>query len=112
MPIIRYTTPTIQFKFSTVSVTDITVAYLVIKQGGRAVIERDLTTATIVHTTNGQNVVTENYLQWKLTQEETKKLSKNLDATIYCDWKLSDGTRGLSHVKQDTVDDCGKEEVL
>jgi len=106
MPIIRYTTPTIRFEFSEIDVTDIAVAWLVIKQGGQTVIERSLDTAEVIHTQNSDS------LSWTLTQVETKNLSKALGVQIYCDWKLQDGTRGRSHVKAESVEETGKQEVI
>lgn len=105
MAIIRYTTPTIKFTFSAVSVTDITVAYLVIKQNGSTVIERGINTAVITDTAD------ESSLAWTLTQAESGSLAKST-TMIYCDWKLSDGTRGRSNVKTETVEDCGKQSVI
>ena len=105
MAIIRYTTPTIKFTFSEIDITDITVAFLVIKQNDKTAIERDISSAVVT------NTQAESSLAWTLTQEETKKLSK-ANVSIYCDWKLRDGTRGRSHVKTDSVEDTGKQEVI
>ena len=105
MAIIRYTTPTLKFTFSEVEVADIAAAFLIVKQGGKTIIERDIETAVVT------NTQTEKSLAWKLTQDETKKLSKT-QATIYCDWKLNDGTRGRSHVKTEQIEDTGKQEVI
>ena len=106
MPIIRYTTPTIRFTFSQIDITDIAVAYLVIKQAGNVIIERDLSSATVI------NTQTEQALAWTLTQQETLLLNKNINAAIYCDWKLASGTRGRSHVKSEAVEETGKSEVI
>ena len=104
--LIRYTTPTVQFTFSDIDVTEITESYLIIKQGGKVIIERDLTTADVVHTAQA------NYLAWTLTQAETASLTKSFTAQIYCDWKLQDGTRGRSATKSATVQESGKLEVI
>lgn len=101
MAIIRYTTPTLKFTFSAIDVSDITVAYLVIKQNERTIIERGLDSA----------VVDESSLSWTLSQEETGSLSK-ANVNIYCDWKLRDGTRGRSKVKTEGVINSGKSEVI
>ncbi len=101
MPIIRYTTPTIKFTFSDISVNNITTAYLIVKQNGRTVIERDLSSAS----------VEEGVISWSLAQVETGKLSKT-NATIYCDWKLRDGTRGRSNVATEAIEESGKSEVI
>ena len=105
MAIIKGTTPTITFTFDEIAVTDISVAYLVIKQGGKVNIERDLETATVVTTSPS-------HISWTLTQEETLGLSKNMNADIYCDWKLLDGTRGRSNIRVESVEDTGKNEVI
>ncbi len=107
MSIIRYTTPTIRFEFSEIEVADIAVAFLIIKQGGKVVIERDISSAAITDTQDEQS------LSWKLTQQETKSLSDCLmSAVIFCDWKLTDGTRGRSKICMVNVEDTGKQEVI
>ena len=106
MAIIRFTTPTIYFTFAEVDITDINTAFLTIEQGGKTVIERDISTATITNTESEKSI------SWKLAQAETCKLSRGLKATIYCDWKLSDGTRGRSYEMVENVDDTGKQEVI
>ena len=110
MPIIRYTTPTLKFEYSDVNVTDITDAILSLKQLNSTIIERDLTTATVVHETVGSTTV--NYISWTLTQLETSKLPKGTTVQIYCDWKLEDGTRGRSKVLSEPVEDTGKQAVI
>lgn len=85
MTIIKGTTPTIQYAFETVQVTDITRAILTVKRGSDILIERDLSSAEIGTKT----------LSWKLTQEES--LSVDGDATVMLNWKLSDGTRGATN---------------
>ena len=113
MAIIRYTTPTIRFDFREIDVNDIVVAFLVVQQGGRTVIERDLTTATIVHTAVRDGTTGDNYISWTLTQEETKSLAKgSTDARVYCDWKLASGVRGRSKIGNEKVEDTGKQEVI
>ena len=110
MAIIRYTTPTLKFEYSDIDVTDITDAFLCLKQLNKTIIERDLTTATVVHETVGQT--TANYISWTLTQTETAKLPRGTAVQIYCDWKLDDGTRGRSHLLTMPVEDSGKQEVI
>lgn len=106
MAIIRFTTPTIFFTFNQIDITDITVAYLTIEQNGRVVIEKDITTATIV------NTETDKYISWKLAQTDTSKLSAGSKSKIYCDWKTTDGTRGRSYEVVEQIDDTGKQEVI
>lgn len=102
MPIIRGTTPTIKFAFNQINPANIVVAYLVIKQGDKTVIERDDQTATVASDS----------LSWTLTQAETLKLSKSFNAVIFCDWKLQDGTRGRSNVATEAIEESGKSEVI
>ena len=83
--IIRATTPTIEFAFKTVSVSNISAAILTIKQGGVVLIEKALSEATIG----------EKSLSWTLTQEECLTLN-NGKATIMLNWLTADGTRGAS----------------
>ena len=106
MALIRYTTPVIAFNFDDVNVTEITSAYLTVKQLGQVIIERDLTTAEVAHTDSI------NALAWLLTQTETGKLSKALNVQICCDWLLSNGLRGRSNILSLSVEDSGKNEVI
>ena len=99
--IIRGTTPTISFVFSTVNVSDITVADLTIKQEGNAVIEKDITSAT----------TTSSSISWLLSQEDTLTLSSKT-ATIVCDWKTSAGIRGRSKIQTVDIGEAGKNEVI
>lgn len=100
--IIRGTTPTLIFQYSDITVSDITTAYLTIKQSGNTVIERDLTTATIG----------EDSISWELTQEETLELNGARQARVVCDWVLSSGIRGRSHTLDAEVGEPGKNEVI
>ena len=83
--IIRGTTPTIQYNFNSVQVSNIAVAYLTIKQGGTIVVEKDIATAT----------TGEKSLSWTLTQEETLTIAAG-QAEAMLNWRLQDGTRGAS----------------
>lgn len=100
--IIKGTTPTIVYTFSTVRVSDISVAYLTIKQDGTTKLERDLTTAT----------VGENSLSWTLTQAETLDLAGNDTINLMLNWKLADGTRGASRKGSFNIGDNYKDEVI
>ena len=65
--IIRGTTPTITFSFSSVRPSDISAAYLTIScLGGTALVERELDSAT----------VSSSSISWTLTQEETLAFQK------------------------------------
>lgn len=84
MEIVRGTTPTIRYTFSSVSVSNITVAKLLIEQGDIK-IEKGLSDAT-----TGQG-----YLEWTLSQTDTLSLQDKKACRIRLDWKLQDGTRGI-----------------
>ena len=83
--IIRGTTPTIKFTFSTIDSSDITDAFLTINQNDTKVIEKDIDTASI---DTGE-------ISWQLTQEECLSLELG-NATFMLNWLLADGTRGAS----------------
>ena len=83
--IIRGTTPTIVYTFSSVNVRSIVVAYLTIEQAGKVLVEKDLSEATIG----------DNSLNWLLSQRETLMFSKGT-AKPMVNWLLADGTRGAS----------------
>lgn len=100
--IIRGTTPTIKFCFKDVDVTDISVAYLTIKQLKRTKIEKDISSAIKI----------DKHLLWRLTQEETLSLAPRTSATIVCDWKLNTSLRGRSHELAVDVRDPGKDDVI
>ena len=102
MGIVRGTTPIITFSFSEVNVSDIVVAVFNIKQFDKPIIEKDLSDA----------IVGTNMLSWRLTQEETFKLRRGVDADIICDWKLLSGVRGVSDIYTVSVDKGGKTEVI
>lgn len=99
--IIEGTTPTIKYTFGSVSVTDITTAYLTIKKSDSVAIERDITTAT----------VGDDYLSWILTQAETLSLGVG-KATMMLNWVTSDGVRGASEESYFTVAENHKEEEI
>lgn len=94
--IIRGTTPTIQFTFKEVDVSDVTTAYLNI-----GTIEKDLSTATVGDDT----------ISWTLSQSETLGLS-GLRTTVQLNWKTSDGTRGASEAVQVEIAENAKNEVI
>lgn len=101
MSLIRGTTPSITFTFDDIDASLISVAYLIMRQAGSKVIEKDITSATI----------DENTLTWSLTQEESLLLSLT-PVEILCDWKLSSGVRGRSEIISCMVEDSGKNEVI
>lgn len=102
MTIIQGTTPTIRYTFSTVNTADISVAFLSIKQYGRTIIEKDLSSAT----------VEEGAISWKLLQQESLRLNRKVPATVYLSYLLIDGTRGEGQTEEATIDPTGKEAVI
>lgn len=100
--IIRGTTPTLIFKYSDITVSDITKAILTISQNGSIVIEKDISTATIG----------EDSISWELSQEETLTLNGARNAKVVCDWVLASGVRGRSNVLIADVGEPGKNEVI
>lgn len=101
MIIIRGTTPTIQYTFSQIAPAEIAVAYMVIKQDGRVVVEKSLADAT----------VNENGLLFELSQEDTLALARR-DGQILLDWKTANGTRGRGKVYEFSVGEPAKNEVI
>ena len=104
MAIIRWTTPTIDFTFKTIQVSDIDEAYLVVKQWDNTVIEKDITSATVDTDANT--------LSWTLTQAEAGLLTTGKRSSVMCDWVTSGGTRGRSKVLDSSVENSGKNEVI
>lgn len=99
--IARGTTPTIKYTFTIINPSDITVAYLTIKQGS-VTIERDIDTAT----------VNEDSIEWTLTQEETLALSTKTDALIQCRYKTGDGKAYITKTTKERPYDSLKEGVI
>lgn len=101
--IIRSTTPTIKYKFKKIDVSDVTVAYLTIKQLHRTILEKGITTATID--------TEENTIQWQLTQEETSSFAEGKIATML-NWKTASGLRGASNKDIIVIEPNLKPEVI
>lgn len=102
MEIIRGTTPTMIFTFDTISVDDITVAYLLIKQSNNTVIEKTLENSTI----------SEGKLMFTFTQTETLSLAQGVPASVVLDWKTTAGIRGRSNIYRFDVKQAGVNEVI
>lgn len=100
--IVQYTTPTIRITFKTIDPATIIEAYLVFKYAGDDVLTKPLSSAT----------VSENSLDFTLTQSESASLPLNATVRIYCDWKLNDGTRGRSKYADYTIVETGYPEVM
>ena len=97
--IIRGTTPTIKYTFSTINVEDITTAYLSIK-GATSSLEKSLTEAT----------VGEDFIAWTLTQAETLALGDCI--SIMVNWLLENGTRGASNKSVFMIEDNYKDVII
>ena len=102
--IARWTTPTIIYKPSTLETGDISTAVLCVKQTGKTIIEKDLSSATV----NAENQT----ISWKLTQQETGQLADHRECCIGIDWVSNDGTRGRSKVSSYMVVRSGKDEEM
>ena len=99
--IIQGTTPTIVYTFANVSVTDISVAILTLKQNGTVIVERNLDTAEVGTSS----------LSWTLTQEETLQFTGSTINSML-NWKLADGTRGASKKGSFAIEDNYVKEVI
>lgn len=101
--IIKGTTPTFRFTFKDVDPSNVTVAYLTIKQNKELLVQRDLTTAIVNPT--------EHTIAYKLTQPETLLFNKGKIMVMH-NWLLMDGTRGASPEAEIQVLDNHKDEVI
>ena len=102
--IVRGSTPTIQIKFKTVDVRQLTKAVLVIKQCEMPVIALNEERCTIDEESGS--------ISFKLTQTETLELNKYKLAVLSCDWLCNDGTRGRSKELACRVEDPANEGVI
>ena len=100
--IARGTTPTIRFTFSTVDVSNIVTAYLTLKQNSETIIEKDISSAT----------TGEDYIEWRLAQEDTKTLDGRYPVQVQCRYKMNDGTVLTSKIYTEKVYDILKEDVI
>jgi len=102
--IVKGTTPTIEYFFNEIKATDITSAYLTVKESGKDVIERDISTSTVDSEANS--------ISWTLMQEETLPLNPGGTVIFFFDWLLVDGTRGRGEIAKFVVSPTGKNEVI
>ena len=79
------TTPTITYKYKTVSPSDFRACILTIKCNGQILIEKTLSDAEI----------STDSVSWTLSQAETLSLGTRV-AKMMCNWVTADGTRGAS----------------
>lgn len=100
--VIKGTTPTIKYTYSTVDVSKITKATMTIKQDNTTICKRDLESAEIG----------DKYLQWTLTQAETLAINEHMNIQVQCKYKLEDGTVGASEITNTSPYDILDEEVM
>ena len=101
--IIKGTTPTFRFRYKNVDLSNVTVAYLTVKQNKELVLQRDLSTAIVD--------ATEHTVSYKLTQPETLLFNKGKIMVMH-NWLLTDGTRGAMPEAEIQVLDNHKDEVI
>lgn len=102
--IVKGTTPTIKWAFSTVDVSTIISAYLIVRNKKTVVMEKSLTDATVDTTAKS--------ISWTLTQAETLSLKEFQEYGLFCSWLLADGTRGEGKSKTVMICPTGKDEVI
>lgn len=100
--IIRGTTPLVKFTFSKVQPSEISTAFLVVKQDDRTVFEKALSDA----------IVGTNTIAWRLQQADTLKLVPKKNATLTCDWRTAANIRSKSHTLAALVENGGKDEII
>lgn len=100
--IIRGTTPTIQYYFSTVNPSLLEIAILKLSQSGNVIIQKGLDSANI----SGKSI------SWTFSQEETLLLNENRVLNVTLDWLLNDGTRGAAKKAILDVTSSGTNEVI
>ena len=98
--VVRGTTPSFIFTFSSVQVADISVAKFTIKQNGRIAITKDLSDAVV-----GTSTIT-----WVLSQSET--LGLNLGEAEFMINFVANGERGTSTKSLILVESNHIEEVI
>lgn len=104
--IVRGTTPTIRFTYNNVQVSDFVAAYLTISQKDEVLIEKDISNSYI----NSEK----NYIEWKLSQEETLLLESGdrYNVEVQCRFKLSDKIAGASRIYSMSAIDILKDGVI
>lgn len=100
--IVQYTTPTFEVRFRTVDTANVVAADLVFKVAGVTVLTKPFSDA----------YVQEKTLSWTLEQAESGSLPLNKTVRVYCDWVLTDGTRGRSRAADYQVVEAGTSEVM
>ena len=91
--IIRGTTPPIRFTFSDVNPLEMAAAFLTVHQND-VTIEKELSSASSV---------TDNMIEWQLTQEETLALEAGRLAQVQCRDRFASGAVGASRIYDENV---------
>lgn len=102
--IVKGTTPTIQYIFNDINVSEIVAAYFTIRQSDVAVIEKGLTDADVDTETSS--------VSWTLDQEDTLQLYPGGTVIAFLDWVLENGTRGSGRIAKFMIAPTGKDEVI
>lgn len=100
--IVRFSTPTIKVTYKTIDPANISEAYLTVLDESTTVLTKEIAAAEIG----------DNYIAWTLSQSDTEKLTVGSTVKICCDWKLENGTRGRSVMKEYWVAETGVNEVI
>lgn len=100
--IARFTTPVVAYKPRAVQIETIEQIYLVLKQGGRIIVQKGKDEAT----------VTESGFLWTLTQEETSILKRQWNLVVQVDYKTETGMRYTTTPREYAVTDSGLNEVI
>ena len=100
--IARFTTPAVSYKPRAVPIETIEQVYLVMKQGGRIVIEKDKDAASVI---DGGFV-------WTMTQEDTSRLDPHRHVAIQVDYLTDNGMRYTTVPREYVVTNSGLNEVI
>ena len=102
--IIQGTTPTIVYKFRVVPVSDISEAYLTVKQNGELLFEKTLSEATVS--------AQQQTISWLLSQTETLTMDSNESVYFMLNWLTTGGIRGASEKTGVVIDSNYKGVVI
>ena len=102
MTIVRGTTPTVDYSFSTIDPRTLDACYMTISQDGETIIERDSETMNATSTT----------ASWELTQEDTLGLIAGKKCEIQLRYVTSGGLAYASAISSVEVLDVLKKGVI
>ena len=101
--LVRGTTPTFRFVFNTIKPEDIKKALFVMKKKNKEI---------VVLTETEQRQITQDAIEWTLTQEQSFRFSAGDEIHVYCDWLSVSDVRGRSKQYTCTVVETGHDEVM